>query len=60
MVRHDINIDVARETVYELVGPELEAERGRGEDEGEAAHGCNWLELVRTSFCRLRVWPLTT
>ena len=23
MVRHDINIDVARETVYELVGPEL-------------------------------------
>ena len=50
MVRHDINIDVARETVYELVGPELEAERGRGEDEGEAAHGCNWLELVRTRF----------
>ena len=39
MVRHDINIDVARETVYELVGPELTGKLRRNSRTMEVSSG---------------------
>ena len=56
MVRHDINIDVARETVYELVGPELTG--GKLRRTHWQSPQCQWKCLLEAKLASVEMFTL--
>ena len=57
MVRHDINIDVARETVYELVGPEPEL-TGKLRRTHWQSPQCQWKCLLEAKLASVEMFTL--